>query len=67
MLIMLLTEYDEIETMKMIERDAHRKGMEEGQITLLLGLVKDKLLSITEAAKRLNISESEFQKLMTEQ
>ncbi|GEM_PF-6162858 len=40
---------------------------EEGQITLLLGLVKDKILSITEAAKRLNISESEFQKRMSEQ
>lgn len=29
---MLLTEYDEIEMMKMVERDAHRKGVEEGQI-----------------------------------
>ena len=60
---MLLTEYDEVETMKMFEKDGRNKERKE----LLLSLVKDKLLSIPEAAKRLNVSEFEFKKLMSEQ
>ncbi len=42
------------------------KGMEKGRTDTLLELVKSKLLSAAEAARRLNISESELQKLLDE-
>lgn len=41
-----------------------RQGLEEGQKETLLSLVRDGLLSVEEAAKRLQMSESEFKKLL---
>ena len=38
------------------------KGKKEGVIETLASLVRDKLLSITEAAKRANMTQSEFEK-----
>ena len=39
------------------------EGKAEGMFTILLDMVKDKLLSVAEAAKRLGISESEFARM----
>ena len=39
------------------------KGIEQGKLSILVNLVKDKLLSVAEAAKRLGVSESEFTEL----
>ena len=47
--------------------EGRAEGMQQGRLeermALLLNLVKDKLLSITEAAKRLGVSEKEFMRL----
>ena len=43
--------------------EGNREGMQQGKLQTLLNLVKDKLLSVKEAAKRLDISEREFVKL----
>ena len=68
---MLLTEYDEVETMKLFQRDSYNQGKNDGfklgKLGILTSLVKDNVVTIAEAAKRLNISEDEFQKLMNEQ
>ncbi len=81
---MLLTEYNEAETMKLFQRDSYNQGKEDGfklgkedgfklgkedgfklgNVSMLVSLVKDAVISISEAAKRLNISEADFQKLM---
>ncbi len=121
---MLLTEYDEAETMKLFQRDSYNQGKEDGfklgkedgfklgkedgfklgkedgfklgkedgfklgkedgfklgkedgfklgkedgfklgNINMLTNLVKQHLLSLTDAARQLNISEADFQKLM---
>ena len=65
---MLLTEYNEAETMKLFQRDSYKQGKEDGfklgNVSMLVSLVKDAVISISEAAKRLNISEADFQKLM---
>ena len=76
---MLLTEYDEVETMKLFQRDSYNQGKEDGfklgkedgfklgNINMLTNLVKQHLLSLTDAARQLNISEADFQKLMEAQ
>ncbi|MBQ9395676.1 MAG: hypothetical protein IJU23_09215, partial [Proteobacteria bacterium] len=73
---MILTEYDEEDVMNgfkeegRIERREEGKkegmieGRKEGIVSALVGLVNDKLLSIKDAAARLNLSEAEFVKLM---
>ena len=38
-------------------------GMQQGMIKVLLGMVKEKILSVAEAAKRLGVSEKEFMRL----
>ena len=40
-----------------------KKGIEQGKLSVLVNLVKDKLLSVAEAAKQLGVSESEFTEL----
>ena len=61
---MLLTEYDEVETMKLFEKQGWEKGLEEGKKDLLISFVREQILSSSEAAKRLNMSEADFQKLL---
>ena len=39
------------------------KGIEKGKISILIDMVKDKLLTATEAAKRIGMSKKEFSKL----
>lgn len=42
--------------------DSREEGIEQGTLATLIGLVKDNLLSIEEAAKRMNMSIKDFQK-----
>ena len=39
------------------------EGRKEGILSILVGMVKDKLLSVAEAAERFGVSEKEFVKL----
>ena len=50
-----------IEEMRNQERE---EGRLEGKTETMISLVRDGLLAVTEAAKRMQISESEFQTLM---
>ena len=61
---MLLTEYNEEETMKLFYEDGKAEGREEGRkegrINTLRDLVKDGILSISEAAGRAGLTEELF-------
>ncbi len=52
---MLLTEYDEVETMKLFQRDSYNQGKEDGfklgNISMLANLVKDNVITKTEASR----------------
>ena len=45
------------------KREGIEKGIEKGKVNLMIEMVKDKIVSIAEAAKRLGMSEAEFTKL----
>ena len=45
-------------------KDILRKGIQQGELQTYINLVKDGLLTINEAAKRLNMDESKFQKYL---
>ena len=45
------------------EKRGVQQGIEQGKLSLLMNLVRDKLISVAEAAKRLGVSESDFLKL----
>ena len=72
---MILEEYDEANTLRIIARDAReegraegieigeKKGIEIGKLKTLIGLVKKNLLSITSAAQEANMTEAEFSEL----
>ena len=66
---MLLTEYNEEETMELFRRDGIEEGMEigmeKGRLETLVSLVKDRFLTVKEAAARCNMSVEAFQKLLT--
>lgn len=57
---MLLTEYNEAETMEIV-RESSRK---EGAIETLIGLVKDGLLPLKDAAERAGVSVEDFRTKM---
>ncbi len=67
---MLLTEYNEAETMKLFQKESYNQGKEDGfklgNVSMLVSLVKQHLLSLADAARQLNITEADFQKLMSE-
>ena len=44
--------------------EEREEGREEGKLSVLVNLVKDKLLSVADAAKRLNMSEDQFKALV---
>ena len=44
-------------------KEGIQQGMKQGMLNAFAEMVKDKLLSVAEAAKRLGVSESEFAKL----
>ena len=66
---MLLTEYNEEEAMELFRRDGIEEGMEigmeKGRLETLVSLVKDRFLTVKEAAARCNMSVEAFQKLLT--
>lgn len=43
--------------------EGRAEGREEGMLSILIEMVKDKLLSVAEAAKRFGVTEKEFEKL----
>ena len=57
---MILTEYNEEEVMNGFKEEAYMDGV----IKTLIDLVREQLLSISDAAKKLNVSEIEFKRLM---
>ena len=63
---MLLTEYNEAETMELFKEEGRREGRQEGAFEMLVTLVKDGLLNIKEAAKRAGITEETFRQKMAE-
>ena len=60
--------YDQKTATEMFERalraEGIQQGMQQGKIDLMIGMVKDNIISINDAAKRLKMTESEFLKLM---
>ena len=62
---MLLTEYNEEEAMELFRQDGIEEGMEKGRLETLVSLVKDRFLTVREAAARCNMSVEAFQKLLT--
>ena len=60
--------YDQKTATEMYERvlrtEGIEQGMQQGKIELMISMVKDKIISINDAAKKLSISESEILKLM---
>ena len=75
---MLLTEYNEIEVQELFKEEGRKEGRiegkeegrkegrKEGMLEFATKMVKDKLLTITQAAKQLNLSEDDFIKCMKE-
>ena len=69
---MMLTEYDEAETMNMFKEEGRQEGMQQGvqqgvqqgTYNTLVALVKKNLLSIKDAANQAGISEEAFRKKM---
>ena len=61
---MLLMEYDEAKEMDRLKEEYLRVGKQEGKIegtyTTLADLVKDKVITLSEAARRAGVSEKEF-------
>lgn len=55
-----LVEYAEEKGIK----KGHKEGLKEGRISTLISLVKDGLLTVSEAASRAEVSEDEFKSYM---
>jgi len=62
---MLRTEYNEAETLDRLKKDYLEQGKEigfkKGEIQISINLVKNHLLSRTNAAQQLNMTEDKFQ------
>ena len=60
--------YDQRTATEMYERSLRaegiEQGMQQGRLDIMLGMVRDKIISIADAAKRLGIPESEFLKMV---
>ena len=50
------------EAIKGIRQDARIEGIEKGVLKTLIGLVKDGILTLADAAKRADMTVSEFKK-----
>ena len=57
---MLLTEYNEAETMELFKEEGRAEGRAEGILKTLAGLIRKGLLSIKDAASEANMTEAEF-------
>ena len=64
---MMTSVYDQDTAIEMCMREQYAEGRAEGKaegkLSVLVSMVKDKLLSVAEAAKRLGVSEKEFMRL----
>lgn len=58
---MCITEYDEEKNLAEQRKEAKEEGKAEGIMETLAGLVKDGLLTLSDAAKRANMTVSEFE------
>lgn len=62
---MCITEYDEEKTLNKIRKESKEEGkvegIEIGALNTLVGLIKDGILSLNDAAKRANMTISEFE------
>ena len=58
---MCITEYDEEKNLAEQREEAKEEGKAEGIIETLASLVKDGLLTLSDAAKRANMTVSEFE------
>ena len=75
---MLLTEYNEAETMELFREEGREEGLEEGRkegikegrkegiLEILFTMVKDKILTISDAAQRAGMTADEFEKAAKE-
>ena len=69
---MLLTEYNEVETMNLFKKEwkeegieiGREEGIDIGKRELMLSLVRDQLMTPSQGAQYLNISEQEFMQFM---
>lgn len=61
---MMLTEYNEAETMNMFREEGRQEGRQEGILSTLVALVKENLISLSDAAKQAGMSEAAFMKKM---
>ena len=59
---MVLEEYNEQKTLDALAEDSKEEGRKEGKILAYLEMVKDGLLTLNEAATRLNITEEKLKK-----
>ena len=65
----IVGEYNEIyengkaEGMQQGVKQGIKQGMKQGMLKVLIDMVKDKLLSVADAAKRLGVSEKEFMRI----
>ena len=65
---MILTEYDEKKVMENLKKESYEEGraegraegIEKGKFDMLVSLVKDGLLSLSDAAKRADLSTDDF-------
>ncbi len=57
---MLLTEYNEAETMELFKEEGRAEGEARGILKTLAGLVRDGILSVVDAASRAGLTEKEF-------
>ncbi len=63
---MLLEEYDEEYTMNLFREEGREEGIDIGKAIFAIEMVKDNQLSISDAARRLGVSEAQLLKLMNE-
>ena len=63
---MLLTEYNEAETMELFREEGREEGLKEGRkegiLEILFTMVKDKILTISDAAQRAGMTADQFEK-----
>ncbi len=55
--------YDQKTATDMYGNERYAEGMQKGMLKAFVEMVKDKIITIKEAAKRLGVSETEFAKL----
>ena len=62
---MLLTEYNEAETMEMFKEEGRAEGRAQGYLEAMAALAKDGVITVSEGASRAGVTEAELRKYMT--